>query len=128
MGAQRLSNRSIRRIERATGLRIQRAWAHGGYIMDFVTPDHRHGWWDKRTGEYAPMPEEGLMHYTTCDTTEWETDGPPIPDAAPRRRAALEAEPTAEQVRERMLEVTAEIQEAIEQSDLFVNLRPTRER
>lgn len=69
MSAQRLSARSIRRIERAIGEPVLRAWAHGGYTFDFVTPDHRHGWWSKKTGEFGWDWADEFMHYTTC----WET-------------------------------------------------------
>ncbi|AII28183.1 hypothetical protein VC74_gp87 [Mycobacterium phage Sparky] len=64
MSAQRLSDRSKRRIERSTGLSIVRAWSHGGYIFDFVTDDHRHGAWDKRTGEWTFHTDP--THYSSC--------------------------------------------------------------
>lgn len=64
MSAQRLSAKSRRRIERSTGLDIVRAWAHGGYVFNFVTADHRHGAWDKRTGEW--QFNDDAMHYTSC--------------------------------------------------------------
>lgn len=66
MSSQRLNARSIRRIERVTGLEILRAWSHGGYIFDFVTPDHRHGWIDKKSGEWGWEPPGRLVHYTSC--------------------------------------------------------------
>lgn len=70
MSAQRLSDRSRRRIERATGLPIVRAWAHGGCVMDFVTPEaeggHRHGMWDKKTGYWRILADDEVTHYTTC--------------------------------------------------------------
>ncbi|MYR28727.1 MULTISPECIES: hypothetical protein [unclassified Streptomyces] len=65
MGAQVLSPRSTRRIARLTGQEVVRAWAHGGYIMDFVTPDHRHGWWDKKTGEWG-WDTGDTGHYSSC--------------------------------------------------------------
>lgn len=64
MSAQRLSDRSRRRIERSTGLAIRRAWAHGGYAFAFVTNDHRHGVWDKKTGEW--QWDDDPLHYTSC--------------------------------------------------------------
>ncbi|APD19175.1 hypothetical protein SEA_MITTI_43 [Mycobacterium phage Mitti] len=64
MSAQRLSDRSRRRIERSTGLAIVRAWAHGGYVFDFVTVDHQHGSWDKRTGEW--QLDDDPTHYSSC--------------------------------------------------------------
>jgi hypothetical protein len=65
VSAQRLSERSIRRIERSTGLSIRRAWSHGGYTFTFVTDDHRHGWWDKKTGLLV-WPPGNVAHYSSC--------------------------------------------------------------
>jgi hypothetical protein len=64
LSAQRLNARSTRRIAASTGLEIVRAWGHGGYTHAFVTVDHRHGWWDKKTGQWAY--EDDPMHYTSC--------------------------------------------------------------
>lgn len=70
MSAQRLNDRSRRRIERDTGLTIERAWSHGGYVMDFVVGDpghpdlHRHGAWNKKTGEWEWLGK--VVHYNTC--------------------------------------------------------------
>lgn len=69
MSAQRLSARSLRRIERTTGLEVLRGWAHGGYIHDFVTPDHRHGWYDKKAGTWGWIVGDDLSHYTSCEET-----------------------------------------------------------
>lgn len=73
MSAQRLSAKSIRRIEASTGLRITRAWAHGGYVFDFVVADpdhpdrHRHGAWNKVTGEWGwDDGGDRILHYGTC--------------------------------------------------------------
>ena len=64
MSAQVLNDRSTRRIARSTGLNIARAWSNGGYTMGFVTADHQHGWWDKKTGEWEWDSEP--MHYSSC--------------------------------------------------------------
>lgn len=66
MSAQQLSRRSIKRIATSTGLDIVMAWSHGGYEMAFVTADHRHGTWDKKTGgvQFATSP----VHYSSCAT------------------------------------------------------------
>ncbi|URN11389.1 hypothetical protein LUW77_03615 [Streptomyces radiopugnans] len=64
MSAQRLSPKSTRRIARSTGLDVIRAWSHGGYTMAFVTADHRHGWWDKKTGDWGI--DSKPVHYTSC--------------------------------------------------------------
>jgi hypothetical protein len=74
VSAQRLSEKSTRRLSRATGLEIVRAWAHGGYTFDFVVADpespvaHRHGWYDKKTGNWALLDEheDRHLHYNTC--------------------------------------------------------------
>lgn len=74
MSAQRLSPKSTRRIGRATGLEIVRAWSHGGYTFDFVVADaespahHRHGWFDKKTEVWDLYPEDpdSITHYDTC--------------------------------------------------------------
>ncbi len=62
MSVDILSTRSTRRIANSTGLEIVRAWGHGDYQMRFVTPDHRHGWWDKKTGQWGWT--EDPIHYT----------------------------------------------------------------
>ena len=66
MSAQRLSDKSRRRIERSTGLSIVRAWSHGGWghRIAFVTDDHRHGTWHKSTGEV--QWDTRVLHYTSC--------------------------------------------------------------
>lgn len=64
MGAQRLSPKSTRRIERSIGEPVLRAWSHGGYWMAFVTPEHRHGWWHKRDGEVEW--DDNPTHYSSC--------------------------------------------------------------
>jgi hypothetical protein len=81
MSAQRLSDRSVRRIEAATGLMITRAWGHGGYIFDFViaanNPErHRHGWYDKKTGEWGlrEWDDPDQTHYNTCFTELFPAD------------------------------------------------------
>lgn len=65
MSAQVLNARSTRRIARSTGLDIVRAWSWGGYTMAFVTADHRHGWWDKKTGEWEWETGQ-IFHYSSC--------------------------------------------------------------
>lgn len=73
MSAQVLSVRSVRRIERATGQTIDRAWGHGGYVFDFVTPQHRHGWWSRKTNQWGweqnPLCYTSCVRYQTLDST-----------------------------------------------------------
>lgn len=64
MGSQRLNTRKTRRIARETGQDVVRAWAHGGYWFDFVTRDHRHGWWHLK--DSAWHWDADPCHYTTC--------------------------------------------------------------
>lgn len=64
MSAQQLNAKSVRRIARATGLPVIGGWSHGGYNLGFVTEDHRHGVFDKKTGEW--WWEEPVSHYTSC--------------------------------------------------------------
>jgi len=66
MSAQVLSPRTVRRVERRTGLNIVRAWAHGGYTYEFVTAAHVHGVYDLRTGTYEYIPTRNVIHYTSC--------------------------------------------------------------
>lgn len=77
MSAQRLGPRTIRRLAQSTGEPVRMAWSHGGYVFDFVTPDHRHGWWSKKTGEWGWTAADRLMHYSSCpggvhDEGGWE--------------------------------------------------------
>jgi len=65
MGSQRLSAKTMRRIERHTGLPVVRAWAHGGYVYDFVTPDHRHMLVHSKTWEVEEDTQTS-PHYNTC--------------------------------------------------------------
>jgi hypothetical protein len=76
MGAQRLNARSIRRIAFSTGLNVTRGWSHGGYTLSFFVPDpdhphgHRHGWFDKKTGNWGWDTSNPPMHYTSCKNLE----------------------------------------------------------
>ncbi|MEC3994024.1 hypothetical protein VSR01_10885 [Actinacidiphila sp. DG2A-62] len=65
MSAQRLGPKALRRIARATDLDIVRGWAWGGYTLYFVTADHQHGWFDKKTGEWG-WDESPQPHYSSC--------------------------------------------------------------
>lgn len=82
MGAQRLSERNVRKWAARTGLPIVRMWAFGGYTHDFAVVDpehpdgHRHGSVDIKTGEWEwenepvdPMARKYRPHYESC--SEW---------------------------------------------------------
>jgi hypothetical protein len=65
MSAQRLNERNMRKIARRTGLPVIRAWSHGGYVHDFVTRGHLHGWYSLKTGEWG-IETGRVTHYDTC--------------------------------------------------------------
>lgn len=81
MGTQRLNPKSTRRIARSTGLDVVRAWGHGGYVMSFVTADHKHGAWDKKTGRWELEDDDHgqVMHFSTCRELfpDWVPPRPP---------------------------------------------------
>jgi hypothetical protein len=74
MSAQRLSARRTRWLSNKIGMQVVRAWAHGGYVYDFVVADdnpegHLHGWWDLKTDEWGLRKRDARhMHYDTCFT------------------------------------------------------------
>lgn len=69
MSVQRLSSNSIRRIARVIDLpTITRSWSYGGYVMEFATWDHEHGWYDKKTGEWDI--DKDARHLTSCYDAE----------------------------------------------------------
>jgi hypothetical protein len=70
MGLQSLGPRKVRRLARITGLDIVHAVAGGGYTYGFVTSDHRHGWYEMKTGEWA-LEDPGddadpYAHWSSC--------------------------------------------------------------
>jgi hypothetical protein len=65
VSAQRLGDKSIRRLERVTGQDILRAWGNGGYVLSFVATAHRHGWFDKKTEQWG-WDDEPVQHYVSC--------------------------------------------------------------
>jgi hypothetical protein len=64
MSAFMLSARSIRRVSRSVGFPVHAAWSHGDSWLAFVTPEHRHGLWHRRSGEYRWIATE--IHYRDC--------------------------------------------------------------
>jgi len=66
MSAQRLNARNMRKIASATGLPVIRAWGHGGYVHDFVTAGHLHGWYNLKTGRWGITTGDRVWHYSTC--------------------------------------------------------------
>lgn len=57
MGTAPLGGKLCRRIAADVGEPIKRAVGSGGYEFGFVTFDHRHGFWSKRTGEVCWHPD-----------------------------------------------------------------------
>lgn len=62
--AQILNKKNTRKISESTGLDIIRAWSFGGVDFSFVTRDHRHGVWNKKTQEWEF--EDKPIHFTSC--------------------------------------------------------------
>lgn len=70
MSAQLLGPRWLRRLSRLADAEVVRGWGHGGYGHDFVTADHRHGWYDLKTGE-VHWSDAGEHPYTSCYSDVW---------------------------------------------------------
>ena len=69
MGAQRLADKKLRKIQRAIGdsATVLRGWSHGGYSFPFVTTDHHHGVYDLKTDSVRWVQHgERPWCYTTC--------------------------------------------------------------
>lgn len=82
MGTQPLGLKLTRRIAREVGEPIKRAVGHGGYEFEFVTFEHEHGWWNKKSGLWVLEGPEGNdgrgpMHWMSC---RWNFNGEPVPD------------------------------------------------
>ena len=65
MGTQPLSDRTVRRVSRNTGLVLAFGAAHGGYTYSLVTVDHRHAWYDLKSGDWG-WDDPPRSHFTTC--------------------------------------------------------------
>jgi hypothetical protein len=70
VSAQLLGQKWLRRAQRITGLTPIRGWAHGGYVMDFVTQEHVHFWIDSKTNQWDTF--NSSSHYTSCRQFEKE--------------------------------------------------------
>lgn len=70
MGTQLLGAKWLRKLSATTGKTVVRGWAHGGYTHEFITEDHEHGLFDMKTGEVWWVPNEEVIHYTSCE--RWE--------------------------------------------------------
>lgn len=91
MGAQRLGPKKLRKLELALGGPVLRAWASGGYVHSFVTPDHHHGWWDIKTDQIEWAPAHSLsVHSTSCDET-WPGWRDTLPAPTPEFLAEMQA-------------------------------------
>jgi hypothetical protein len=83
VSAQRLNERNTRKIAEATGLPVIRAWGHGGYVHDFVTQGHLHGWYSLKTGEWG-IETGKVTHYNTCPPAYHADPGDALfPDGVP---------------------------------------------
>lgn len=72
MSVQRLGAKKLRKLERVVGEPILRGMASGGYVFEFITPDHRHGGYDLKTGEFWWV-ENPSHYYPSCRET-WPND------------------------------------------------------
>ena len=90
MSAQRLNEKKTRMLAEKTGLPVIRAWAHGGYIYDFVTQGHLHGWYSIKSGEWGII-EGHILHYTTCPDHSQDTPEPMFPNGVPPLTEAEQA-------------------------------------
>jgi hypothetical protein len=70
----------LRRIERATSLTVLCAWAMDNTLHTFVTPDHRHGWYDRITTEWGFVPPEDTSHFAPTCRWLFGGDGTPPRD------------------------------------------------
>ena len=76
MGANVLGPRKTRAVARAVGAQIVHAavWSHNesGRYAFFTTPDHRHGWLDRQTGEsdiedpQPTQPAQWTCRFSSC--------------------------------------------------------------
>jgi hypothetical protein len=83
VSAQRLNERNTRKIARATGLPVIRAWSHGGYVHDFVAAGHLHGWYSLKTSEWG-IEAGKVTHYNTCTPASHADPGDALfPDGVP---------------------------------------------
>lgn len=73
MSVQRLGPRWRRRLSRITGETVVIGWANGGYVHGFATAEHRHGWFDLKSGAFGWYPAEGVrhVHLSSCYGDEW---------------------------------------------------------
>lgn len=77
MSAQRVGARLLRRMSAAAGTELLRGWSHGGYWLNFVTPDHRHGSYHTTTREIRWWLVGDFCCYTTCRELPPIQYGPP---------------------------------------------------
>lgn len=64
MGSAQLGPKWMRRIRRVTGLDVVHASGFGGYVFQFTTTDHVHGWFDLKA--YRNTEDEIWGLYDTC--------------------------------------------------------------
>lgn len=68
MSLQGLGDRKVHSLEALTGYRIVRGYLNNSanhHVWYFTTNDHRHGWYDKCTGEWA-MVTNGSLCTSLC--------------------------------------------------------------
>lgn len=82
-----LSDKKTRHIAQSTGLDVIQAYGAASYTFPFVTTDHRHGLWDKKTGDWwwedptNDRRQPAGPHFPGCHRRFPDT---PMPDDYPR--------------------------------------------
>lgn len=70
MSIQRLNAAKRNRISRAVGSPVIMAWTCGNdwreFIVPFRTTEHRHGLWNRRTGEVEWLADIPAYHLSSC--------------------------------------------------------------
>lgn len=70
MSVQRLGPRWLRRLSTIVGEPVRIGWANGGYVHGFATEQHRHGWYDIKSGQFGWY--DGYDgHLSSCYGDEW---------------------------------------------------------
>lgn len=65
MGLQGCNSKMIRRAESVTGQDIVRLVVARDNFLWFITRDHRHGWWDRPSGNWCFDESQG--HFSSCN-------------------------------------------------------------
>lgn len=72
MGINVVGTKLLRKTQRhVEDDKIDRAWVFShhlsGRVVYFVTSDHRHGYWDRLTGDVGWTPNDEVICLSSCD-------------------------------------------------------------